>query len=137
MYLTRAGVTAALGFVTYWLGGLDELLAALLALLLLDYITGVISAWLRRGLSSSTGFRGIAKKILLLGVVSLSFVLESMTGGALPVREVTVMFFIANEGLSILENAAACGLPLPNKLKSALAQIRGDSHHTKTDFTGQ
>jgi len=131
----RYTTTTVIGVAIYWLGGLDELLTALLALLLLDYITGVLSAWLSGRLSSNAGFRGIAKKILLLGIVALSFILEGMTGGSLPLREITVMFFIANEGLSILENAARCGLPLPKKLKSALKQLRGDTSGEKADVS--
>lgn len=88
-----------------------------------DYITGIAKAVHAKTLSSETGFRGIAKKVLTLSVVALAFVLDQVTGGVLPLREVTIVFFIANEGLSILENAAGAGLPIPQKLVDALEQL--------------
>lgn len=120
------GLIAAVGGgVAYWLGGLDKLLTALLVLIIVDYITGIAKAVHNKALSSEVGFRGIAKKVLTLSVVALAFVLDQVTGGVLPLREVTIVFFIANEGLSILENAAGTGLPIPQKLMDALAQLKG------------
>lgn len=126
---------AAGGAVAFWLGGLDKLLIALVVMMGLDYVTGILRAWYSRALSSAMGFRGIAKKVMLLVVVA--FVIEYVTEGAFPVREIVIMFFIANEGLSILENAAALGLPLPQKLREALAQIKGGDRDAEANSANQ
>lgn len=112
------------GGIIYWLGGLDRLLSALLVVIVLDYLTGILKAIHSRELSSEVGFRGIAKKVLCLAVVALAFVVETMTAGALPLREIVILFFVANEGLSILENAAGAGLPIPARLREVLRQLR-------------
>jgi toxin secretion/phage lysis holin len=133
----KYGFTVAGGFLAYWLGGVDKLLTALIAFMVLDYVTGLLSAWASRTISSAVGFRGIAKKVMLLGVVAVAFIIGDVTGGNLPLRELTIMFFIANEGLSILENAAAAGLPLPAKLKEALCQLRKGGGDAETDSANQ
>jgi toxin secretion/phage lysis holin len=133
----KYGLTVAGGFVAYWLGGVDKLLTALIAFMVLDYATGLLGAWSSHTISSAVGFRGIAKKVMLLGVVAVAFIIEDVTGGNLPLRELTIMFFIANEGLSILENAATAGLPLPTKLKDALLQVRKGSEDAKADSANQ
>lgn len=117
-------IAAIGGFVVYWLGGLDRLLIALLAVVVLDYLTGVLKAIHNRTLSSELGFRGISKKVLCFIVVALAYVVEGLTAHSLPLREVVIVFFVANEGLSILENAAQTGLPVPDRLKAVLAQLR-------------
>jgi len=117
-------LAAAIGAIVYWLGGLDQLLVTLLAVIVLDYCTGLLSGAHNRELSSKTGFAGIAKKVVLLGVVALSFIIQQVIGGAVPLREVTITFFVVNEGLSILENAAEMGLPIPQRLKELLQQLR-------------
>lgn len=118
------GIAAAIGgFAVFWLGGIDELLIALIGAVVLDYITGLLAAWHTRMLSSEIGFRGIAKKVMLLSVVALAFIIERVTGDSLPLREITIMFFVVNEGLSVLENAARIGLPLPKKLLEVLRQL--------------
>jgi len=126
---------AAGGAVAFWLGGLDKLLIALVVMMGLEYVAGILRAWYSRALSSAMGFRGIAKKVMLLVVVA--FVIEYVTEGAFPVRETVIMFFIANEGLSILENAAALGLPLPQKLREALAQIKGGDRDAEANSANQ
>jgi toxin secretion/phage lysis holin len=120
-----AVLSAAGGLAIHYLGGLDQLLMALLALIVVDYITGIAKAVAIKALDSKIGFKGIARKTLILSVVALSYVAESLTRGTLPLREMVILFFAANEGLSILENAAAAGLPIPEKLKETLAQLRG------------
>ena len=120
-----AVLSAAGGLVIHYLGGLDQLLIALLALIVVDYITGIAKAVATKTLDSKIGFKGIARKTLILSVVALSYIAESLTGGAVPLREAVILFFAANEGISILENAAAAGLPIPDKLKETLAQLRG------------
>lgn len=109
--------------IVYWLGGGNKLLIALIALVIIDYCSGLIKAIRQKKLNSEIGFRGIVKKILLFLIISLAFILEDLT--RIPLREVTLMFFIVNESLSILENAAASGIPLPKKLKNVLEQIGG------------
>jgi len=126
---------AAGGAVAFWLGGLDKLLIALVVMMGLEYVAGILRAWYSRALSSAMGFRGIAKKVMLLVVVA--FVIEYVTEGAFPVREIVIIFFIANEGLSILENAAALGLPLPQKLREALAQIKGGDRDAEANSANQ
>lgn len=121
------------GWIAWLLGGVDKLLIALLAFMAMDYITGLLSAWTRRIISSETGFRGIAKKVILLGVVAVAFLIEDITGGGLPLREMTIMFFLANEGLSILENAANAGLPLPKRLVDVLVQVKEKERADEAD----
>ncbi len=120
-YISSAFATAG-GFAAKALGGIDPLLTTLVTLIVLDYVTGVIRAVYKKELSSSVGFRGIIKKIYILLIVALSVSLGKVLLTGIPLREITVLFFIANEGLSILENAAGI-IPLPQKLRSVLALI--------------
>lgn len=123
------------GGIVFWLGGLDQLLTALIAVIILDYLTGVLKAVHSKALSSEIGFKGIAKKVLTLVVVALAFIIESLTTHALPLREIVIMFFIANEGISILENAVGTGLPVPAKLRDILAQLKERSNADATADT--
>ena len=136
--IIKAALATVGGGIAFWLGGLDQLLSALIAAMVLDYLTGILRAIHRKALSSEIGFKGIAKKALTLVVVALSFIIESLTAHALPLREIVIMFFIANEGISILENAAGTGLPIPARLREVLAQLRekGDDNAT-SDSTHQ
>lgn len=111
------------GFIVSLLGGWDKLIMALIILMCLDYITGLIKAFSNKELSSEIGFKGLAKKVLILVIVVVSVVAENMLGIS-AIREIVIMFFAVNEALSILENAGAMGLPLPEKLKQALLQLR-------------
>lgn len=111
------------GFIVSLLGGWDKIIMALIILMCLDYATGLIKAFSNKELSSQIGFKGLAKKVLILVIVAVAVVAENMLG--IPaIREIVIMFFAVNEALSILENAGAMGLPLPEKLKQALLQIR-------------
>lgn len=111
------------GFIVSLLGGWDKLIMALLVLMALDYTTGLIKAFYNKELSSQIGFKGLVKKVLILVIVAVAVVAEDMLG--IPaIREIVIMFFAVNEALSILENAGAMGLPLPEKLKQALLQLR-------------
>lgn len=111
------------GLIVSILGGWDKLLMALLILMILDYVTGLIKAFYNKELSSEIGFKGLIKKVLILIVVAVSVVSQNMLG-ITAIREIVIMFFASNEALSILENAGAMGLPLPQKLEKALVQIR-------------
>lgn len=121
----RVSAATVGGFFAYWLGGLDKLLTALLVLMVLDFVTGICRAVYMKKLSSEVGLRGIAKKVLALSVVVLAFAIESIIGMEFALREIVITFFIANEGISILENAAATGLPVPEKIKEVLIQLSG------------
>ena len=111
------------GFLTYWLGGWDVLLKTIVFLAIADYITGWIKGIYTKQLSSEIGFKGLLKKIVMFIVIAVSFVIQGLIGGTIPLREVVIMFYIANEGLSLLENAAVF-TPIPNKLKNVLLQLR-------------
>lgn len=114
---------AAGGILSYWLGGWDVLLKTIVFLAIADYITGWIKGIYTKQLSSEIGFRGLLKKIVMFIVIAVSFVIQGLIGGTIPLREVVIMFYIANEGLSLLENAAVF-TPIPDKLKNVLLQLR-------------
>ncbi len=125
--ITITSVIAGIGgFVAWFLGGWDELIICHITLMVIDYLTGVAKAIYQKKLSSKVGFRGIIKKFLSLLVIGLSVTLQSILPEGLPLREVTVLFFVANEGFSILENADGL-IPLPQKLRSVLVQIQDKS----------
>ena len=121
-----AGVVGAvLGFMY---GEVTGLFWALIAFMALDYITGVIVAVIEKRLSSEVGFRGLAKKILILVFVAVGHIADTYILGGTPAAMSAVMlFYIANEGISIIENAAALGLPVPKKLTSIMEQIKNKS----------
>ncbi len=117
-----AAVCGVCGFL--W-GIPDSLLYALIAFMVLDYLTGIASAWLRCELSSGVGFVGIAKKVYIMALVAVGHILDvHVLGGGSVCRSAVMGFYIANEGLSILENAGSIGLPLPKMLAKALAQLK-------------
>ncbi|MDM7913619.1 MAG: phage holin family protein, partial [Methanotrichaceae archaeon] len=108
----------------YLFGGWDAILSALVMLVIIDYITGVMAAYFEKRLNSEVGFKGIAKKICIFLLVAMSTLLDSSSGLNEPfLRTAVVMFFIANEGLSILENSGRLGVPLPDILKQALEKL--------------
>lgn len=112
------------GILVYLFGGFDAILKSLIVLIVFDYITGVLKAIYDKKVSSVIGWQGIIKKIFTLIVVSVSVVLQSIIN--LPVREITIMFFIANESISVLENISTV-IPVPNKLKIILQQLKDDN----------
>lgn len=118
-----AVLATVFGYVAGFLGGFDSLLITLVILIAVDYVTGVIGAIYEKKLSSSVGYKGIIKKVLMILVVGVAVTLQRILPEGLPLREITILFFIANEGLSILENAAKV-IPLPQKLKSVLLQLK-------------
>ena len=126
----QTAVAAIGGYLGYFLGGMDGLLTALLIFMVIDYITGLMCAVADKKLSSSVGFKGICKKVLIILLVGVAHVVDLHvvgTGNAL--RGAVVCFYLSNEGVSLLENAAHLGLPIPEKLKSVLEQL----HNRKTD----
>lgn len=111
------------GFLSYWLGGWDILIKTIVFMAVVDYITGIIKAVYLKELSSEIGFKGLLKKIVMFIVIVVAFVIQQLIGGTVPLREVVIMFYIANESLSLLENAAIF-VPIPDKLKNVLLQLR-------------
>ena len=112
------------GWLGYFLGGCDGLLYALLAFVVIDYITGVMCAIADKNLSSEVGFKGICRKVLIFLLVGISNVLDVQVIGTGSVLRIAVIFFyISNEGVSLLENAAHLGLPVPEKIKIVLEQL--------------
>ena len=110
-----------LGFL---LGGFDGYLYTLLGLILIDYLTGLALAVVRRQLSSEIGFTGIMKKTLMVVMVALGHLLDqNLLGGGATLRTAVIFFYAANEGLSITENLGALGFPMPDRLKKVLAQL--------------
>ena len=112
------------GWLGYFLGGCDGLLYTLLAFVVLDYITGIMCAITDRKLSSAIGFKGIFRKILIFAMVGVGHLLDLQILGAVGVlRTAVIFFYLSNEGVSLVENAAHLGLPIPDKLKSVLEQL--------------
>ena len=122
------------GWLGYFVGGVDGLMTALLIFMILDYITGLMCAVADKKLSSSIGFKGICKKVLIVMLVGVAHVVDMyVVGNGNALRSAVVCFYISNEGVSMLENAAHLGLPIPDKLKSILAQLH--KRDDKTDTT--
>ena len=110
--------------VVYFLVGLDIALKTLLIFMLLDYITGICKAIVNKKINSIIGVKGIVKKVGYLIIVALSVQLDNITGGTGALRTLVIYFFVANEGISILENWGSIGLPLPKKIKETLEQLK-------------
>ena len=116
------------GWLGYFLGGCDGLLYALIAFVVIDYITGVMCAIINRGLSSAVGFKGIFRKVLIFLLVGIGNVIDvQVLGHPGVLRTAIIFFYLSNEGLSLTENAAHLGLPVPEKLKEVLEQLH-DRH---------
>ena len=120
-------ITSAIGAVLTYFTGWNDALEALLTLMVIDYATGLLAAYINPDLKldSHKGFRGICKKIVIILLIVLAHELEKATG--LPaVQSVVVWFFIGNEGLSIIENSAKAGVPIPSKLRDTLEQLSNE-----------
>lgn len=118
-----AAVGAALTAV---LGGWDTMLRVLVMFVALDYVVGVLAAWYEKRLNSDIGARGIIKKFLLFVVVALAYQLDRAVGQEI-FRSLAIWFYLANEALSVIENAGRCGVPIPSFLRTALEQIKNKS----------
>ena len=126
----QAVFTALGGWLGWFLGGCDGLIYALIAFVVVDYITGVMCAVVNKQLSSEVGFRGIFKKVLIFMLVSVGNIIDQqLIGGGSVLRTAVIFFYLSNEGISIIENAGNLGLPIPQKLKDVLAQL----HHKGGD----
>ncbi|MEQ2819547.1 phage holin family protein [[Ruminococcus] torques] len=116
--------TAVGGWLGYFLGGYDGLLYALVVFMIADYITGVMCAAADKKLSSEVGFKGICRKVLILMLVGIANLLDvQVIGTGAVLRTAVIFFYLSNEGVSLLENAAHLGLPIPEKLKEILVQL--------------
>lgn len=112
------------GFIGWFLGGNDGFIYALMAFVVIDYITGIMCAIADKELSSEVGFKGICKKVLIFALVGIGNLLDIyILGQAGILRNVVIFFYLSNEGVSILENASHLGLPVPEKLKEILKQL--------------
>ena len=110
--------------IVYLLGGIDIALQSLLIVIVIDYLTGIASAIYNKELSSKIGFKGIIKKFSYLFVVALSVVIDNLLGQSGLIRSLVIYFFVANDGLSIIENMSEMNIKLPQKLIDALEQIK-------------
>ncbi len=110
------------GSIVHLLGGNDLLLKTIIVLVILDYITGIIKAVYLKKISSKTGFNGILKKVTIFILICFSYYIQTFLNNSIPLREIVITFFIANEGISLLENASVL-IPIPQKLKDVLIQI--------------
>ena len=121
---------AAVGGVVGWfLGGFDGFLYALIVFVVMDYLTGVLAAGVRKDLSSEVGFNGIAKKVCIFVLVGIANIVDTQVihdGAA--IRTAVIFFYLANEGISILENSTVIGLPVPQKLREMLQQLTEEKH---------
>jgi len=111
------------GFLVPFLGGWDKWLYALVVLVVIDYITGLIKGAYTKQLSSSIGFKGIAKKVMIFLVITVAVVVQGLIDNSLPLREIVICFYLSNEGLSLVENISMF-LPVPDELKNVLLQLR-------------
>ena len=112
------------GGIGWFFGELDGFFYALIAFVVIDYLTGVMCAIVDRSLSSEVGFRGIFRKVLIFVMVGAGHILDAQViGSGDALRTAVIFFYISNEGVSLLENAAHIGLPVPEKLKDVLAQL--------------
>ena len=124
-------ITAAIcGIFGFLYGKADGLIYALLAFIILDYVTGLTVACINKNLSSEVGFKGIAKKVVILLLVAVGNMLDVyILGDGAVCRSTVIGFYLANEGISILENAGNLGIPLPKKLVSVLEQLKNDNNN--------
>lgn len=112
------------GWLGYFLGGVDGLMTALIIFMVTDYVTGLMCAIVDKQLSSSVGFKGLFKKMLIVILVGIAHIVDMhVVGTGEALRSAVICFYLSNEGVSLLENAAHLGLPIPEKLKAILAQL--------------
>ena len=133
----QIAITAIGGWLGYFLGGLDGLMIALIVLMTLDYVSGVMCAIIDKKLSSAVGFKGVCKKVFILMLVGVAHIIDlHVVGTGSALRGAVICFYMSNEGLSLLENAAHIGLPIPDKLRDILAQLH-DKERTTDQGDGE
>lgn len=112
------------GILTFIFGELTPAFAVLIALMVIDFCTGLLHAFIEQKLNSKTCARGIVKKIFILALVAVAHLIDISLGKAVCMG-VVEFFYIANESMSIIENAGRAGLPVPKKLTEVLEQLNG------------
>lgn len=131
--VTQVVFAAVGGGLGWFFGELDGFFYALIAFVVIDYLTGVMCAIADKSLSSDVGFKGICRKVLIFVMVGIGHVVDAqIIGSGDALRTAVIFFYISNEGVSLLENAAHIGLPVPEKLKEVLAQL-----HDRTGSDGE
>ena len=123
-------IGAIISFIFLLTGGEDKMMSCLVVLMTVDYITGVAKAFIIEKANSKQGFKGLLKKMVMIGVVVLAYQIDLLFEGKFAIKSLTIGILLSNEGLSILENASICGVPIPEKLKNMLEQYR-DSKNKK------
>ncbi len=132
--MAQTVLTVVGGWIGYFLGGWDGLIIALVAFITVDYLTGIMYAVSTHALSSEVGFIGICRKMLILLMVGVAQVLDNIIFGQTGILRTAVTFYyISNEGISILENSAKLGVPIPKKLRDALEQLKKESEKREKD----
>ncbi|KAF5053427.1 Bacteriophage holin family protein [anaerobic digester metagenome] len=117
--------TALGGWLGWILGGVDGFLYALITFVVIDYITGLMAAFIEKKLSSEVGFKGIFKKVLIFLLVAVANIIDqNLIGNGSAIRTAVIFFYLSNEGISIIENSSRIGLPIPAKLKNVLVQLK-------------
>ena len=124
----QVAITILGGWFGYFLGGMDGLLITLLVFVALDYITGLMCAITNKKLSSEVGFEGLFRKVLIFALVGVAHIVDvNVIGDGSALRSAVICFYLSNEGLSVIENAAFLGLPVPEKMKDILIQLHNRS----------
>lgn len=122
--ITLSGIIT---FVVYLVGGFDVAISCLLIAILLDYISGIFKAFVTKELSSNIGLKGIIKKVAILLIVMLAVLVDRVTGESGAIRTLVIYYFVANEGLSIIENLGEAGVPIPSIIKESLKALKKES----------
>ena len=123
-----SAVVAGVASVVIWLfGGIDIAMQCLLIAIVIDYISGLIKAFNTKTLDSKIGFKGILKKVGILCIVCLAVLIDRLTGESGAIRTLVIYYFVANEGLSVLENLSIAGLPIPQSIKKALQALKKEN----------
>ncbi|MBR3199524.1 MAG: phage holin family protein [Bacilli bacterium] len=123
--MLKITLTLIFGFLGRQIGGFDTLIITLLTFITMDYITGVMKAIVNKKLSSEIGYKGIFKKVLIIFIIAIAHELDFIFNNT-GIRYLVIIFYIINEGISIIENASILGLPIPKKIKNTLNTLKTD-----------
>ena len=130
----QLAISAIGGWLGYFLGGVDGLMTALIIFMVTDYVTGLMCGIVDKQLSSRVGFKGLFKKMLIVILVGIAHIVDMhVVGTGEALRSAVICFYLSNEGVSLLENAAHLGLPIPEKLKAILAQLHNREEAPKVE----
>lgn len=137
-YYFDTGFALAGAFLSWFIGGFDGLMKVLVVLVAVDYVTGIMKSYVLKNFSSETGFHGIAKKVCMFLIIGVANIINhEMLGDSQTLRDGIIMFFTANEGLSITENAIALGIPFPDALKERFLAWRNKQFESKNSQKGK